>query len=270
MAIDDTPGRTPLGAFYRSPMGALSKQGQGGVLVLMIGTSERREDAGDTYPISANWAANYAALTTAHAQGSDNVVVTVGLKRGGALNNASGNFYTTGTSMLVPAGFSYPDYIVTAEHTVTPNVHAGNITSTLSLAEIQSWYDIGKATLGSKPSEIYVLFQNDGRLKSTAPPIPYDNTDHSSYAHIENMNEAVNGTYFHIFLTDYWAAYNSFRTWCATEGITLWEHFGIHGTFGVQVTGGGATVGKYNTNAPYAFHNAWPFYAAAALDLFYA
>ena len=239
MALTNLPGRTPLGVCYRSPLGVLTRPGIH-TLVMVFCSSQKEEEAGDTYPFYDNmedgvWTDDLALLVASIASHQPSRVCLIGVKRSGAINDVSTSNYTTGldkcvpASWLLPVGSDEPDWIRFEEW--EPGGAPGTVpTNPLTEALLTQWYDNSVSKWG-KPEQVVIGMTNDsgsmardmqlGRVSPWTcysgvtiaadglPPVPIPWGDTEWYY---QFIEPVGGIYF--------AVADAFNTTLAADGIT--------------------------------------------------
>lgn len=134
------------------------------LLVMVLCSSVREEDAGDTYPVYNNiydgsWTTDLAGLETTLANHEKSRVCLIGVKRENAHNRASGSTYTTGIDMCYPDDWDIPSWLRTEEWEVAGDCGL-TPTTDLTLEDLRRWYRHAVARFGT-PKHVAVESCND-------------------------------------------------------------------------------------------------------------
>ena len=233
---------SPLNGNYRTPLGAkaIVKPAPQGAIVMVFASTTRAENEDDTYPYIGTWETQLENVEKAGAFRESNAIILIGIKRGGAYNDFSGSSYETGLDMLKPIGdeetpeYSFPSYVDTVELTIEPNIDAGPITTTITLAQLQEWYTTAYDNLTTEPKSLYLCFQNDTRSKFwfESLPVPFQRwyVDAQYPASAHAMYDDPDLTYLSLYSEPlifgpggtYASVLGQFINWVTPQGVTVY------------------------------------------------
>lgn len=168
MVISKT-GKSPLGVYYKSPLGVRSRSSKINLLVMIFCSSIREENLGNTYPVynniwDGNFATNLSSLRTVIAEHEASRVCLIGIKRENAYNEVSSASYTTGIDMCYPDSWinsdnDMPNWIHTEEWTASGDC-GGPLGNSITEYDLMDWFENSVAKFGM-PTQVRIGCAND-------------------------------------------------------------------------------------------------------------